>query len=332
MIKQATILYRMPGEIIPKLLSGPALDEKPPGEGFCFVPFGKNSKPVYLAGQAKHLSTPLDVSLLAPMEEASDMGKQWTMHEHSAMVEEAVGAIRLGVAEKIVMAGRFVVQLSGGVSVAGLFDALSHAYPDAFVYCFRSDESGTWIGATPELLLRTRGELGNTMALAGTRKKGVTWSEKEIEEQEIVADYITDVLKNRGVHYVDSLGPMDLNYGHLRHLNTEISYAADNHPEILSDLFPTPAICGRPTDAARSYLDAHEPFSREYYCGYLGTLESNGDMTLFVNLRCMKLFKNAAMVYAGGGITAKSDPMAEAEEVMNKVKAVTASLEESHLS
>jgi isochorismate synthase len=49
-------------------------------------------------------------------------------------------------------------------------------------------------------------------------------------------------------------------------------------------------------------------------------LVSPEEQEYFVNLRCMQLTENGAILYAGGGITAQSDPAAEYDETVNKMK------------
>lgn len=56
------------------------------------------------------------------------------------------------------------------IDIESTFDALCRAHTDAFVFCFHTPQTGTWIGASPELLLsKKNGEL-KTMSLTGTRK------------------------------------------------------------------------------------------------------------------------------------------------------------------
>ena len=47
---------------------------------------------------------------------------------------------------------------------------------------------------------------------------------------------------------------------------------------------------------------------------------------LFVNLRCMQLVKDQALIYVGGGITAGSDPENEWDETVLKSKTMSSIL------
>lgn len=322
-MRNATVLFRFPGDLIPYVLSGLELSEKPEGSGFCFVPYDSSFSAVFISGVPTRLSDPVDEALLSPAEYFDASQKVCGNDEHIVIVNKAIAEINSGAMEKVVLAKNYKFDLQSEVHVAAVFDALSHAYPNAFVYCFRSKTSGTWIGATPELLLKTHGKRGETAALAGTRLKGTKWGEKEIHEQQLVTEYISEVLKKHEVDYIDTIGPMDLNYGQLRHLKSEINFESVSPAHVLTDLFPTPATCGKPVDAARKFILENECTSRSYYSGYLGSFDSDNNVHFYVNLRCMKLFKDAALVYAGSGITAQSDAPAETLEVENKANAIS---------
>jgi isochorismate synthase len=55
---------------------------------------------------------------------------------------------------------------------------------------------GTWIGATPEVLLSIENEEVKTISLAGTKKSNdeSAWNAKEKEEQAIVTQFIEQTL------------------------------------------------------------------------------------------------------------------------------------------
>ena len=70
-----------------------------------------------------------------------------------------------------------------------------------------------------------------------------------------------------------------------------------------------------------------ENYNREYYSGYLGTLDKKGNAELYVNLRCLQVFSNKTIIYAGGGITAGSNPLAEWEETELKSRNMLSAIE-----
>ncbi len=111
--------------------------------------------------------------------------------------------------------------------------------------------------------------------------------------------------------------------------------------KLISAIHPTPAVCGLPKGAAKKFILENENYNREFYTGFLGelnlkkTLQRSGNRknrenqayasitktsALFVNLRCMKLEDNKAVLFVGGGITKDSNPVAEWEETSNKAQ------------
>ena len=83
------------------------------------------------------------------------------------------------------------------------------------------------------------------------------------------------------------------------------------------------------------FLRDKEGYEREFYTGFLGEMNLVGESparrgeqgkcssSLYVNLRCMRLESpetGTAIIFAGGGITASSDPEKEWEETMAKAQ------------
>jgi len=69
-----------------------------------------------------------------------------------------------------------------------------------------------------------------------------------------------------------------------------------------------------------------EPTAREAYCGAIGIIGLDGRMTLNVAIRTMVLAGGTAHLYAGGAITADSDPEAEYAECLAKAEGLMRSI------
>ena len=80
---------------------------------------------------------------------------------------------------------------------------------------------------------------------------------------------------------------------------------------LLNTLHPTPAVCGLPKEAAKSFILRNENYDRTFYTGFLGEININLVTDLFVNLRCVEIEEGFAKVYVGGGITEESIPEKE---------------------
>jgi isochorismate synthase len=192
------------------------------------------------------------------------------------------------------------------------------------------------LGASPELLVSIDAQdKFKTIALAGTlpytsgmNLKSVAWTQKEIEEQALVSRYIINCFKKIRVREYVEHGPRTIIAGSLLHLRTdyEIDMKEVNFPQLgsvmLKLLHPTSAVCGMPLEPSLDFLQKNEGYDREFYSGYLGPVNFDGESKLFVNLRCIQIFENTARIYAGAGVTADSDPAKETEEVDMKIQSL----------
>ncbi|MCU0391705.1 MAG: chorismate-binding protein, partial [Thermoflexibacter sp.] len=234
-------------------------------------------------------------------------------------VRQAVQEIAQGTFRKVVLSRNKQVALPNDFELIATFKKLCHLHPHALVSIISSSYTGTWIGATPEILVSvdTR-KVFRTMALAGTQPKGAItnlseamWTQKEIEEQALVSRYIINCLKKIRVREFEEVGPKTVASGNLLHLRTdfEIDMTEINFPQLgtvmLELLHPTSAVCGMPKDNALQFILDNEKYNRELYSGYLGEVNIAGASNLFVNLRCMQVFDRKAILYAGAGITGK---------------------------
>lgn len=204
------------------------------------------------------------------------------------------------------------------------FQKLVQQYRSAFVYCFHHPKIGTWLGASPEQLLKANDDSFETMALAGTQKDAgeetVIWQQKEKEEQQFVTDYIVSKLKSVSTE-IQVSEAYSVKAGTLWHIKTDISGVFGLELDLkkaIQLLHPTPAVCGVPKEISKAFIVANENYNRSFYTGYLGELNRNFASDLFVNLRCMQIENNQAHLYMGCGITKDSDPEKEWRESVNK--------------
>ncbi len=238
-----------------------------------------------------------------------------------------------------------VLTLPGCVSVGKSFAALCQAYPTAFVSCFCSARSGLWIGASPETLLRRHGDRIETMALAGTRLRtnnpstphpfnfsAPEWDRKNIEEQQLVVDYICHVMCDNGLkpqtswRFTRTAGPVEHNCTRITAFATALHKSYSQLYKLLTALSPTPAVCGSDPKLSMSIIDSLESFDRTFYGGFMGPIKKIDNFDLFVNLRCCRIFSSAFTLYAGGGITRLSSPDEEWYETERKLSTLISKL------
>ena len=263
---------------------------------------------------------------------------------HINLIKKGVEAIKNDVFKKVVLSRPEPVNYSETNPIS-IFRKLLNKYKSAFVYCWYHPKVGLWLGATPETLIKIEGNRFSIMALAGTQDyKGtldVVWQNKEKQEQKFVTDFIVDNLKPS----IESFKISDVKTvkaGNLLHLKTIVSAHLKsnvNLEQVIKALHPTPAVCGLPKLSAKQFILKNEGYNREFYTGFLGELNLNKTYAprsgrrnvenkayaitkkstqLYVNLRCMQIKENQAIIYVGGGITESSNAESEWQETVSK--------------
>ncbi|MEE2059078.1 isochorismate synthase [Rhodococcus artemisiae] len=263
--------------------------------------------------------------------------------EHVDRVTTALGLLRAddNTLEKVVLARALTLEAESRIDPEVLLAALvSH---DTVGNGFSVDLSAAgaqWfgrhlVGASPEVLIRRRGDLVTAHPLAGSAPRS---SDPELDRA--TAEELRASAKNLGehTHVVDSLRasleplcseldipehPSLTNTRQLWHLGTPVSGILRDPSVTALDLalavHPTPAICGTPTESARDLINELEG-DRGFYAGALGWCDENGDGEWMVTIRCAILEPDGTTLtaHAGGGIVADSDPFDELAETTVK--------------
>ena len=246
-----------------------------------------------------------------------------TKAEHKKVVEEIIRDTNM-CPERKTIAARVIVEKEK-IDIESSFRNLCKAFPNAFIFLFITPTSGCWLGASPELLLKSSNQTLHTYALAGTRPAETDndWDYKNIREHLIVKQYIEDVFLKWGLNPVSS--PLStISAGNVEHLFTDIRATKIpqkvklSFPDFISSLSPTPALCGYPKENSMKFIKKHEPIPRAYYGGFCGPYTNLDNFSLFVNLRSIWISDSAWSMFVGGGITCYSDPESEWDETVNK--------------
>jgi isochorismate synthase len=269
------------------------------------------------------------------VEEETSMGtkdsEECTKNEFLELVVKGVEAVNSGSLNKIVPARIKKIKLNDDFDLISSLKSLIESYPNAFINFFHIPDLGTWIGASPEILIQTHGDEFYTMSLAGTQKaqgdnplKSAAWTQKEIEEQALVSRYIVDCFKKIRLREYDEQGPKTVLAGNLLHLRSDfkVNMRKTSFPQLgsvmLELLHPTSAVCGMPRKEAFEFLRENEKFDRSLFAGYIGPVNIEGETSIYVNLRTARLMENVAILYAGAGVTEDSIPEKEWEETEMK--------------
>lgn len=310
--------------------------------GFVFAPFDLNSEAILLKMDAVE-KFPLSL----PHEEltASNNSIKNNIEEkarYTKLISNAIDSIDKGNFNKVVLSRKIEVDFKE--NHFEVYQRILNVYKKAFCYFWYHPKIGTWMGATPEILVKSNGSQFITMSLAGTQNSvgndEPRWTEKELHEQQLVTEYIFHALKDKVIS-LNSSERESVRAGQLWHLRTEMkgTFAPNKFGEVLKALHPTPAVCGSPLNNAKKFILESELYERSFYTGFLGELNTKSELSrnrnrrnqensayrsvmktseLFVNLRCMQLFKDKAEIFVGGGITSDSIPEKEWEETALK--------------
>ena len=309
-------------------------------KGFLFSPF-QNSKdnPVYIIKPDYYFTDfEIDDKLIEEIAknaryngyvDANKPGHEISKTDYINHINKTIREINSGFLEKVVLSRLIIHKGEFKNDIPDIFYSICKLYPNAFVFLVKIYNQ-FWIGASPEPLLSMDNGTVNTVSLAGTKqyKKDLlelnNWNEKELKEQEYVTLFIEKILSDFQISNYEKKGPYPKQAGHLLHLRTDItfssSYIKSNIGKFIENLHPTPAVCGIPKSKALDYILKNEKHLREYYSGILGVVNMNEKLSLYVNLRSMKILNNRVQIYVGGGITSQSDPVEEWDETNSKAQ------------
>jgi len=256
--------------------------------------------------------------------------------EFERSVERAVERIAAGELEKVVLAREILVEAPSAYDPAAVHGALRELFPSCFCFSVGTPEAA-FIGASPELLVRRRGAVAATVALAGSTRRSadpavddhlgeqLLHSDKDRSEHEIVARRIERTLRRHAVWVESAPEPTVIKVANIQHLATPI-HAQLSEPrsalELAGLLHPTPAVGGEPRDAAIAAIPELEGIDRGWYAGAIGWMDAAEDGELCVGVRTALLRDRTAHLYAGNGIVGASDPAAELAETEIKLDAL----------
>jgi menaquinone-specific isochorismate synthase len=199
----------------------------------------------------------------------------------------------------------------------------------------------SFIGASPERLLRVEDGAVQTEALAGSTGRGATasedaalgnsllHSEKDLREQRIVLESIVRGLSPLGLELKYDMAPVLRRLSNVQHLHTAIEADLPEGVTLLQmigKLHPTPAVGGSPGALVVPQIAGLEGFPRGLYGGALGWIDSRGGGEFIVGLRSALVDGANARMYAGAGIVAGSSPAMEFAETELKFRAMQGAL------
>ena len=263
--------------------------------------------------------------------------ERWT--EAIEDIREKIGA---GHCRKVVAARARKVELAAPVDVAAVLAELGRRHPECTRFGVRRG-SAAFVGATPERLIRRRGDEVDSEALAGSIARP---ARAIATDDQALAMALLDSGKDRGEHDLvvraieQGLGPWcrELTVPetpavrtlrHVLHLHTPVHgtlFAPRHVLALAAALHPTPAVGGTPTSAALAWIATHEPAARGWYAAPVGWFDASGDGELAVAIRSGVIDGATATLHAGAGIVRDSDAAAEWAETEVKLRALSGAI------
>ena len=256
-----------------------------------------------------------------------------------AAVSAARDAVARGELEKVVIARDVIVESDEPIDVTALTARLRQSFGSSYRYLVDG-----LVGASPELLIERRGNLVSSHPLAGTTPRTgdpstderlareLLASSKNQVEHRIVIDMVHDTLLPHCSYLDWEEQPSVVPVANVQHLGTLMSGRLSEPLLHVLDavhlLSPTPALGGSPRAAALDVIARYEGMDRGRYGGAVGWFDRHGNGTFAVTIRCAELDAQhrVARLFAGGGIVAESEPLAELAETQAKFQAMLAAI------
>ena len=256
---------------------------------------------------------------------------QWSVQVESALEKFSHQKLK-----KVVLARSNEIEFNSAPNIFKQLQQLESNYENCITFAYKSGTS-IFFGATPEKLFKVKDGFVETDALAGSIQRGIDTNEDRTLELRLLKDNknltehksVVDFLLNRLTPFTEKIlfdsQPSIKKYSNIQHLYSQIRgklKAGVTIFSLLEKLYPTPAVCGFPSEDALKTINELETFDRGLYSGAIGWFNLNGSSEFAVGIRSALLCGNILYAFAGCGIVSGSDPLSEFNETELKLKPI----------
>lgn len=249
-----------------------------------------------------------------------------------AAVRKAKEYIRDGEIIQAVLSNRARVRTRR--SPSEIYRVLRSQNPSPYMFLMKFGDLAL-VGSSPEILVRLEGSLIQLRPIAGTRPRGANPEEDRRMEAELLSDpkelaehvMLVDLGRN-DVGRVSEWGTVKVDeqmvverYSHVMHIVSNVVGVLRKGMtafDVLRAAFPAGTVTGAPKIRAMEIIEELEPFRRGIYAGSVGYFDLQGSMDFCITIRTIVLRGDEALIQAGAGIVADSDPEKEWEEIRSK--------------
>jgi anthranilate synthase component I len=256
-------------------------------------------------------------------------------HEYERSVVKAKQHIRAGDAFQVVLSQR--AERPTSATALELYRSLRRINPSPYLFLLELDGLAL-IGSSPETLVKLEGRRASLNPIAGTTARGqgdaerLLSSEKDRAEHVMLVDLgrndLSRVCVPGSVHVERFLEPE--RFSHVTHLVSEVAGQLGEELsafDLLRACFPAGTVSGAPKVRAMQLISELEGHRRGPYAGAVGYSLPDGTLDTCIAIRTIVLADGVALLQAGAGIVADSEPAAEHEECLRKLAALELAIE-----
>jgi anthranilate synthase component 1 len=271
----------------------------------------------------------------------SEVRSNWEKEDFKNAVNEIKELIAAGECYQVVLSQCFSRKTTA--SSVSIYRALRSLNPSPYMFLLNVGENAV-IGASPEMLVRSRGEKLEYHPIAGTRARGKTAEEDnalaeemKIDEKELAEHLMLVDLGRNDLGRVAEFGSVKVErlmavekYSHVQHLVSRLTAELREKFDCfdaLASCFPAGTVTGAPKVRAVEIIQKIEPTSRGIYSGAIGYIDYAGNLDTCIAIRTLVLENGTAKIQAGAGIVADSVPESEYQETVNKARALLKTVE-----
>lgn len=275
--------------------------------------------------------------------EISEISANMDEKKFSEIVNKAKKYIYDGDIFQVVLSRRFNFGVSG--SHLRIYKELRSLNPSPYLYHMKFGQK-TFIGSSPEMLVRVTGNEVETFPIAGTRKitddeqkneqlrKELLSDEKELAEHTMLVDLgrndIGRVCKYGSVHVTELM--QIKRFSHVQHIVSHVVGTLDSKHDMFTAfeaVFPAGTVTGAPKVRAMEIINELEVDARGQYAGAVGYFSNNGCCDFAIAIRSIFIDGKAGFVQSGAGIVTDSIPENEFKETEHKAGAMLQALREA---
>jgi anthranilate synthase component 1 len=295
----------------------------------------------HLLGIAEVLAGPADLGLATPPAPVATHGAPGSTQrfpergDYERGVVRCQEHIRRGDAFQIVLSQR--AERHTAADAVALYRALRRVNPSPYLFLLELDGIAL-VGSSPETLVKREGTRASVNPIAGSTSPGAGDAERLLASAKDRAEHVMLVdLGRNDLSRVCAPGTVRVErfleaerFSHITHLVSEV--AGELQPgvssfDLLRATFPAGTVSGAPKIRAMQIISELEGFRRGPYAGAVLYALPDGTLDACIAIRTIVLHEGRALLQAGAGIVAESDPPAEHEECLRKLAALEAAID-----